>query len=288
MTEYAVEIDKLTFAYAGARRPSLRNVNLRFRRGETTALIGPTGAGKSTLYGCLMGLIPHVLPGRMAGRVIVDGMDTRTHTIPELAQHIGIVFQDPEMQIFCLTVEEELAFGPENLGLPPAEIRARIREATRIIELGDLLEREPATLSGGQKQQVAIGAVWTMLPDVLIMDEPTSNLDPEGSIRVLELVRRLNREYGKTILIAEHKIDDVAKFADSVFVLHDGQVMMDGSVRDVFCRTDELHSVGLVAPSVTELAHRLRGASVPIEQLPITMEEAIPMFCQLFAQEVCD
>jgi energy-coupling factor transport system ATP-binding protein len=272
----AVEISHLTFQYSGASAPALRDVNLTIRRGEIALLIGPTGAGKSTLYLCLNGLIPNLIRGRMSGSVRVAGFDTAEHGIAEMAQRVGLVFQDPEIQIFSLTVEDELAFGPENLGLPKEEIRRRVREAAATVRLEDLMQREPARLSGGQQQTVAIGSVWSMLPDVLILDEPTSNLDPAGSERVLRLIQQLNSEYGKTILIAEHKIDEVAELANQVFVMHQGQIVLDGTARDVFGQPEALHALGLVAPAPAELAHRLESQGFDFGgRLPLTASELL-------------
>ncbi len=285
MNENAVEINNLTFKYSASGQPVLSDINLSFRKGEVALLIGPTGAGKSTLYMCLNGLIPNLIHGYMSGEVIVDGKNTAEHSIADLAQTVGIVFQDPEIQIFSLTVEEELAFGPENLGLPKDEIRHRVAQAASYIGLKDLLEREPAKLSGGQQQTVAIGSIWSMLPEVMILDEPTSNLDPIGSQRVLDLIKKLNHEYGKTILIAEHKIDEVATIADHVFVMHQGQILFNGTLQDVFGQPEKLHELGLVSPVATELAYHLQIQGVDFgERLPLTIEDGIDAISSLFPE----
>lgn len=279
--EAAVVVEGLTFTYSDAPAPALRDINLSLERGRITLLIGATAAGKSTLYLALSGLIPHVVHGTMSGRVIVEGMDTAETSVPDLAQRVGIVFQDPDVQLFSLSVEDELAFGPENLGLPVDEIWRRVRETTAVIGLADLLDREPARLSGGQQQSVAIGAVWAMLPDVLILDEPTSNLDPQNTERVLELVRRLNTEYGKTVLLAEHKIDEVAALADRVLVMSEGAVVLDGPPREVFAKVDELAELGLRPPVSAEVAHRLRTAGLALEEWPLTVEEGVDVLARL-------
>jgi energy-coupling factor transporter ATP-binding protein EcfA2 len=272
----AVEVSQLGFQYSGAPEPSLRGIDFSLAPGEIALLVGPTGAGKSTLYLSLVGLIPNLIRGSMSGSVSVAGMDTSEHSIAELAQKVGIVFQDPEMQIFALTVEDELAFGPENLGLPKAEIVRRVTEAATIVQLQALLEREPARLSGGQQQTVAIGAVWSMLPEVIILDEPTSNLDPQGSQRVLSLVQTLSRDHGKTILIAEHNLDEVAGLVDRVLVMHQGQIVMDGSPRQVFGQPPRLHALGLAVPAATELAYRLQQQGVDLSpELPLTVDEGL-------------
>lgn len=272
--EVAVKIENLSFTYLGNKEPTLQRINLEVREREIASIIGLTGAGKSTLLMCLNGLIPHLVKGTMEGKITISGMDTRAHDIPELAQKIGMVFQDPEVQLFSLTVKDELAFGPENLGLPKEEIKKRIAEAVKAIRLEPLLKREPARLSGGQQQSVVIGAIWTMLPDILVLDEPTSNLDPRGSRNVLSLIQRLNQEFGKTILLVDHRVDEVAEISDRVLVMHDGKIVLDGTPHEVFQNIEFLHELGLMAPSVTELTYRIWGKSRP---LPITIDEAVIM-----------
>ena len=281
MSEPVVVVEDLTFSYSGTKEPALRDINLTFEQGEIALLIGATGAGKSTLYMCLNGLIPHLVPGRVGGRVDIDGTATRDQSISELAQKVGFVFQSPDVQLFAHTVREELAFGPENLGLAKSEILRRIQLAATTIGIEELLEREPAYLSGGQQQSVAIGAIWAMLPEILILDEPTSNLDPQSSRRVLELIRALNSEHGKTILIAEHKIDAVAHLADSILVMHEGQIAMQGKPRQVFSQTEELHQLGLVAPTAAEVAFELSKYGYTFDSWPLTAEEGIQAFGEL-------
>ena len=271
MSEPVVVVEDLTFSYSGTKEPALRDINLTFEEGEIALLIGATGAGKSTLYMCLNGLIPHLVPGRVGGRVDINGTATRDQSISELAQKVGFVFQSPDVQLFAHTVREELAFGPENL----------IRLASTTIGIEELLEREPAYLSGGQQQSVAIGAIWAMLPDILILDEPTSNLDPQSSRRVLDLIRTLNSEHGKTILIAEHKIDAVAHLADSILVMHEGQIAIQGKPRQVFSQTEELHQLGLVAPTAAEVAFELSKYGYTFDSWPLTAEEGIQAFGEL-------
>ena len=281
MKEPIVVVEDLTFFYSGSKEPALQDVNLTFHRGEIALLVGATGSGKSTLYMCLNGLIPHLVPGRVGGRVLIDGSPTSERSISELAQEVGFVFQSPDVQLFSHTVREELAFGPENLGLTVPEILRRIQLAATTIGISDLLEREPAYLSGGQQQSVAIGAIWAMLPEILIMDEPTSNLDPRSSRRVLDLIRALNTEHGKTILIAEHKIDAVAHLADSILVMHEGRIVMQGEPRQVFSQNEELHQLGLVAPTAAEVAFQLSKYGYSFDCWPLTAEEGIQAFGEL-------
>ena len=281
MKDSNVVVEELTFFYSGAKEPALSDINLTFQRGEIALLIGATGAGKSTLYMCLNGLIPHLVPGRVGGRVLIEGTATSDQSISALAQKVGFVFQSPDVQLFSHTVREELAFGPENLGLAKSEILRRIQLAATTIGITELLEREPAYLSGGQQQSVAIGAIWAMLPEILILDEPTSNLDPQSRRRVLELIRALNTEHGKTILIAEHKIDAAAHFADSVLVMHEGRIEMQGEPRQVFSQAEELHRMGLVAPTAAEVAFQLSKYGYTFDSWPLTAEEGIQAFGEL-------
>ncbi|MDE0630672.1 MAG: ATP-binding cassette domain-containing protein [Caldilineaceae bacterium] len=281
MKDSNVVVEELTFFYSGAKEPALSDINLTFQRGEIALLIGATGAGKSTLYMCLNGLIPHLVPGRVGGRVLIEGTATSDQSISALAQKVGFVFQSPDVQLFSHTVREELAFGPENLGLAKSEILRRIQLAATTIGITELLEREPAYLSGGQQQSVAIGAIWAMLPEILILDEPTSNLDPQSSRRVLELIRALNTEHGKTILIAEHKIDAAAHFADSVLVMHEGRIEMQGEPRQVFSQAEALHRMGLVAPTAAEVAFQLSKYGYTFDSWPLTAEEGIQAFGEL-------
>lgn len=278
-----VTVEELGFRYPGVAAPALSDISFTVEQGEIVLLLGPTGAGKSTLYMCLNGLIPHSVRGRMAGRVTVCGQDTSTTSVPELAQRIGFVFQDPDLQIFSLSVEDELAFGPENLGLPREEIASRVHDVQRAIELGPVLNREPARLSAGQKQSVAIASVLTMQPELLVMDEPTSSLDPQNTQKVLDLIRSLNEDFGKTILIAEHKIDDVAPLASRVVVLNEGRVVLQGDPIEVLTDIDSLHGAGLMGSTPAEFGHSLRAQGVAISKLPFTVEEALFSLDELFA-----
>ena len=270
----AIEVRDLSFTYADAARPALTDVNLRIQRGEVVLLVGLTAAGKSTLYMALSGLIPHVIRGSMFGEVFVDGLDTADTPLATLSQHVGLVLQDPGLQLFSLSVEDELAFGPENLGVQPDEIRRRVDEAVRVVSLEEILSLEPGKLSGGQQQAVAVAAMWTMLPEILILDEPTSNLDPVGSRRVLSLVRELGQRWGKTLLVAEHKIDVVAPFADRVIVMHGGSIVRDGPPGEVFADASLHADYGLEAPVAAQVGHLLDGHGGSGTALPMTVAEA--------------
>ncbi|MGD2178518.1 MAG: ABC transporter ATP-binding protein, partial [Anaerolineae bacterium] len=222
-----IAVDDLQYAYPpltpeeeGTR--VLRGVSLSLAKGECVALLGPTGAGKSTLCLTLNGIIPHLMGGSFRGHVWVAGRDTRESDAGELSQRVGLVFQDPESQLFNMTVEDEVAFGPEGLALRPDEIEARIAEALDLTGIADLRKRSPLELSGGQKQRVALAAVLAMRPEVLVLDEPTASLDPVGKRSLLKAVGRLRAERGVTILWVTQDVDRVPSLADRVAVLYQG------------------------------------------------------------------
>lgn len=232
----------------------LQRIDLQVEAGEFVSIIGPTGAGKTTFCLALNGLVPQSTGGTIRGSVTVDGLDTRREPVPSLARRVGMVFQDPETQLFNMTVEAELAFGLENLAFEPAEIRERIEWAAATVGIGPLLARSPFHLSGGQKQRVAIASVLAMTPDVLVLDEPTTNLDPIGKSEVFAVVEELRRRHGMTIIMVEQDCERVAEFSDRVAVLANGCIELQGAPAEVFSRVEDLQTLGLAVPQVAELA----------------------------------
>ncbi len=258
----AVEIESLHYAYpplwaGGAVTEVLRGVSLTVERGEFLAVMGPTGVGKSTLLMALNGIVPQSTGGIFRGRVTVLGADTRTTPVAELARRVGIVYQDAESQLFSTTVEDEVAFGPENLGVDPQEIAERVAWALDVVDMGAYRGRGPSQLSGGQKQRVAIAATLAMLPEVLVLDEPTAALDPAGQREVLAVVGRLCREGRTTIVMASHDAEQVAEFADRVAVMVEGCLARVGEPHEVFADDDLLACAGLATPQVSEVARGL-------------------------------
>lgn len=257
--EPIIAIENLYYAYppltAGAESPPvLKGVSLSLAQGECLALLGPTGVGKSTLCLTLNGIIPHLTGGTFRGEVLVAGRNTKESDPGELSQSVGLVFQDPESQLFNMTVEDEVAFGPESLALPSREIEARIDEALEMMGIADLRHRSPLELSGGQKQRVALAAMLAMRPEVLVLDEPTASLDPAGKASVLDVILHLRGETGVTILWVTQDVDQVPLLADRVAVLGQGRILLEGKPREVFARISELRSLGLALPQMWELA----------------------------------
>lgn len=258
----AIILEHLYYAYppltpGGAPVEVLTDVSLRAERGEFLSLMGATGAGKTTLCMAMNGLVPRATGGIFRGLALILGHDTRETPVAQLARQVGMVFQDPDSQFFCATVEDELAFGPENLGVPPAEIAERISWALETVGMARHRQRPPTQLSGGQKQRVAIAAALTLLPEVLILDEPTASLDPIGQQEVFAAIRRLASERAMTIVMASHDSEQVAEFSDRVAILLEGRIARADEPQAIFADVDLVRAAGLASPQVTEVALRL-------------------------------
>jgi energy-coupling factor transporter ATP-binding protein EcfA2 len=237
--------------------PVLRGVDMRVASGEYVVLLGRVGAGKTTLCMALNGLVPHATGGRYRGDVTVLGLNTKEHPVAELARRVGLVFQDPETQLTQMRVEDEIAFGPENLGVQPAEIEERVGWALEAVSLSACRERSPQLLSGGEKQRVAIAAMLAMRPRLLVLDEPTASLDPLGKVAVFSVLADLARERRITIFMATQELEWVPRFADRVLVLREGQIAMEGTPPEVFRHVGELREWGIGVPQMIDLADRL-------------------------------
>ncbi len=267
----AVRASSLTFTYAGASTPSIDGVSLKISSGEFVILTGPSGCGKTTLCRCLNGLIPSFYSGDLTGELIVDGMTVGKQTTAELSSHVGLVFQNPENQLFSLSIERDVAFGPENLGLDREETRRRVDWALRATGITDLKDRPPYELSGGQQQRAAIAAVLAMQPKIIVLDEPTSFLDPRSALEILEVISNLNRELGITVILVEHRLDLASKYASRVIVMDSGKIALDGTPRRVYGEQARLIGIGL--PRVITLFNLLQKAGLEFSQLPTTVEE---------------
>jgi energy-coupling factor transporter ATP-binding protein EcfA2 len=280
-----IKIEDLTFYYSDTTRPALKDVSLRVRDGEFVLLTGPSAGGKSSLCRCLNGLIPHFYGGTISGRVTVAGLDTLESSTRELAGRVGFVFQDPENQLVSMDVEREVAFGLENLGFPRDLIAKRLEESLDTLGIASLRRRALSELSGGEKQKVAIASVLALHPSVLILDEPTSELDPKGAEEVLSVVTRLNHELGLTVILVEHRLDRVLQYADRLIVIDGGEITLDGRVNDVL--TDhyrELDDLGVGIPPLIRLFQELRKRDAAIDRVPLTVKEGRAMLEKLLAK----
>ena len=267
---HIIRTENLTFAYpADEGRPpvnALDGVDLTVEKGSFVVILGHNGSGKSTLAKHMNAVL---LPG--GGKVYVDGMDTADESLLlAIRSRVGMVFQNPDNQIVANVVEEDVAFGPENLGVPTAEIRRRVDDALKAVGMEDFTLHAPHHLSGGQKQRVAIAGVIAMEPACIVLDESTAMLDPLGRREVLDTVRRLNREKGVTIVLITHHMDEAA-LADRVVVMDNGKIVMDGAPREILVRVEDLRAIGLDAPHTVQLLHGLRedGFAVPLDALSI-------------------
>lgn len=272
-----ITIEDVHFKYVGRKAEALQGVNLRIKKGETLLLLGPSGSGKSTLALTMNGLIPHSVEGRFSGSVHVAGMETTKSPLARLTQHAGIVFQDPEAQFVTMTVENEIAFGLENLRIPQEEMPTRIRMALARVGLEDRLRSRVDHLSGGGKQRLALASILAMEPEILIFDEPTANLDPAGTREVFNAIGRLKQTGTYTLILIEHKLDALMHLIDRVVVLAPGgTTLVDGSPREVFRdHMETLMQYGVWMPQVALLAYELRKQGITLDPFPITIDEAV-------------
>lgn len=254
----------------------LKDISLSIDKGDFVALLGHNGSGKSTFAKHMNAIL---LPS--AGTMTVDGIDTKDESQRfTLRSHVGMVFQNPDNQIVATIVEEDVAFGPENLGIPPQEIRERVDDALKAVEMYDYREHAPSQLSGGQKQRVAIAGIIAMRPDCIVLDEPTAMLDPSGRREVMNTIHMLNREYGITIVLITHYMEEAAQ-ANRVVVMDDGKVVLDNTPKEVFSHVETLKKIGLDVPQVTELAYRLQQAGCPVDVRMISEEECVAALTKL-------
>jgi energy-coupling factor transport system ATP-binding protein len=276
-----IEFRDFWWKYESSTDWILRGVNLEVEQGEFLAITGPSGSGKTTLCQCLNGIIPHSHPGVVKGEVYVAGIRVRDSTVPQLCDHVGMMFQDPESQFIGMSVEEEVVFGPENLGLPREEIERRMVWALKVVGMEGMLDRAPYELSGGQKQRVAIASALVMLPQILVLDEPTSELDPIGKSEVFSIVSELRRDRKMTIIMVEHETEEVAKYADRVILLREGTITAGGPTQDFLSDVEGLKDTGVEPPQVTQFAHLLAQDGLVSGKLPITLEDARDRITQI-------
>lgn len=268
-----IETKGLTYTYPGGSKQSITDVSIKIEKGEFALITGPSGCGKTTLCRCFNGLIPHFYQGEMKGETTVAGMNISEHPIHELAKHVGLVFQNPENQLFALSVEKDVAFGLENLGTQRETMREKVDWALELTRIYDLRERAPYELSGGQQQRVAIASVLAMQPEVMVLDEPTSFLDPLSARRIFEVIHQLNRTLGITVILVEHRLDLTAKYTNHIIVMNEGRVVLDGDPREVL-QSEETRLIGVGIPKATLLYQVLRKSGMKLGgKLPLDSEE---------------
>jgi energy-coupling factor transport system ATP-binding protein len=273
MLDTMIKIEDVTYEYTSfndEKLLALKGVNLTINKGEFVVILGHNGSGKSTLAKMMNSLLVPT-----TGKVLVNGMDTRDENkLWDIRQTAGMVFQNPDNQLVATIVEEDVAFGPENQGVDPKEIRRRVDKALDIVEMSDYKKHAPHLLSGGQKQRVAIAGVLAMKPECIILDEPTAMLDPIGRKEVMNTIKKLNKEENKTIVLITHYMDEAVE-ADRIIVMEEGQIVMEGTPRQVFSQVDKVKGVGLDVPQVTELAYELRKEGVDVPSDILTVEELV-------------
>jgi energy-coupling factor transporter ATP-binding protein EcfA2 len=265
-------VEGLSFRYPDSQNPVLKDVSLEIGEGEVVLLAGPSGCGKSTLLRCINGLIPHMYPGDYSGNVSVGGLKVAETPMSTLSQSVGFLFQNPENQIFMFSVERDVAFGLQNLSVPRQEMRSRVDEAMRLLGVTDLAQRAPHELSDGQKQRVALAGVIAMRPRLIILDEPTSLLDPKTALEVVSLIERLNRELGITFIVVEHRLELLIPVAHRLVVMDRGSKVMDGPPQDVLA-DERVESYGVSVPPISRLYNALSKDGVRLPRAPETPED---------------
>jgi len=268
-----IETENLTYTYPSGTKPSIRDVSIKIDKGEFVLITGPSGCGKTTLCRCFNGLIPHFYQGELKGEITVAGLRISEQPIYEMAKHVGLVFQNPENQLFALSVEKDVAFGLENLGVPREEMRKRVDWALNLTGICDLRERAPHELSGGQQQRVAIASVLAMQPEIIVLDEPTSFLDPLGAKKIFEVIHDLNRKLGITVVLVEHRLDLTARYANHIAIMDNGKIVLDGEPRKILS-SEQARLIGVGIPKPTHLYQILRKDGVNLSNtIPLSSDE---------------
>jgi len=269
----AIETRNLTYTYPGGTKPSISDVSIKVEKGDFVLITGPSGCGKTTLCRCFNGLVPHFYQGELKGEITVAGMDVTKHQTHELAKHVGLVFQNPENQLFALSIEKDVAFGLENLGFSREEMRERVDWALNLTGIYDLRERSPHEISGGQQQRVAIAAVLAMQPEIIVLDEPTSFLDPLSAERIFEVIHELNKNLGITVVLVEHRLDLTAKYANHIIIMDEGKVRSDGETREIL-NSEQTRLIGVGIPKVTLLYELLKKEGMNLGDVaPLSSDE---------------
>lgn len=268
-----IDLKNVSYRYPVSDDSVLKNISFSIEKGKFTAVIGNNGSGKTTLCNTIRGFVPHFYKGDLDGEVIIDHTKITDYQLGQLGEKVGYVFQNPFIQVSGVkdNVFEEVAYGLENLGIPVEEIKVRVEEVLKLVKIEYLRDKNPFELSGGQRQRVALASIIVMDPEILVIDEPTSQLDPIGTQQIFEIIR-LMKERGKTIVLVEHKMDLIAEYADDLLVMHKGELVMQGPVREVFA-DPEFEKYQIQYPHVTEIALQLQQSGIPLSFLPIRDEE---------------
>jgi energy-coupling factor transport system ATP-binding protein len=273
MNEIIAVFENVSYLYPRSIKPVLSEINLEIKRGEFFGLIGPTGAGKTTLCCALNGIVPQFYGGRFFGRIVVSGLDTLDNPISAMARHVGEVFEDPETQLIATSIENEIAFELENLKVPRDEIIRRIPLVLEAVRLDGMEKKHPAELSGGQKQRLAIAAALAAQPDLLVLDEPTSQLDPVGAQEVFSTVYQLNKEMGMTILMSSHAAEEMAQYADRIGLLSEGKLISVGTPDEIYSRVEVMEHNALRPPQVASTFYSIQKREIPLSKIPVRLEE---------------
>ncbi|MFY0609821.1 MAG: ATP-binding cassette domain-containing protein [Candidatus Atelocyanobacterium thalassa] len=279
--EIIASLDKVSYFYPNSQKPVLKNISLNIRKGEFLGIIGPTGSGKTTLCLTLNGIIPQFYGGRFFGYIKVAGLDTLEYPVSHLSRYIGSVFEDPETQLLSTSVINEIAFALENLCIKREEIITSISSALTAVRLEGMENKHPQELSGGQKQRLAIAAAIALKPKLLILDEPTSQLDPIGSQEVFSTVRKLNKELGITIIMVSHASEEMAQFSDRLALLSDGKIIKTGTPEEIYTQIPLLESHNLRPPEVAKIFYGIRRKGINFSQVPVTLEQGIKTLREL-------
>ena len=279
-----IETRDLTYTYPGATNPSIKEVSLTIEKGDFIILTGPSGCGKTTLCRCFNGLIPHFYNGDLQGEIVVAGLKVNDHKIHQIARHVGLVFQNPENQLFALSVEKDVAFGLENFAMPRDEMRKRVDWALQMVGISELSERPPHELSGGQQQRVAIASVLAMQPNIMILDEPTSFLDPVGAQKIFEVINELNKKLDITIILVEHRLDLASKYANRVIVMDEGKIVLNGDPRKIF-NSERARLIGVGIPKATRLYQHLKTHGIHLKRVPVTPKETANLLREILKHD---
>ncbi|MGH2581317.1 MAG: energy-coupling factor ABC transporter ATP-binding protein [Anaerolineales bacterium] len=274
-----IKFENVIYSYPGSNKLALSEINLHIPDGQFCGVVGANGAGKSTLCYALSGFVPHFYHGDLQGRVLIDDLDISQATLGELAGRVGLVFQNPFNQISGarFTVREEIAFGLENFGVERIEIEERTDETIELIGLQEIANRSPFELSGGQQQKVAVASVLVMRPKVLVLDEPTAQLDPRGTEELFAVLDRLAEPGKITVIMVEQKLEWLGTFAERIIALHRGKIVLDGKPREVLA-SEKLNKLGIGRTQYTEVAARISKKRTPTRALPVTLKEARTFF----------